>query len=220
MARRGGLGQRSQRHDAAYSRAKREGFAARAVYKLTELDQRFRLLGPRKRVLDLGCWPGSWMQYAAERVGEAGFVVGIDLKPVETPLPPWTASLVADVETLDVEAFKQRFEAFDVVLSDMAPHTTGDRAMDKWRSEELFLRALELATALLRPGGHFAAKVFQGGRFGELGQAVRKSFQESKAFHADATRTHSTEQYIVGRGLKRVTKDATQPTEPHDDPSS
>src|SRR5690606_15190938 len=95
------LGDKSARHDAAYRRAKQEGFAARAVYKLEELDRRFHLLAPGRRVLDLGCWPGSWMQYAGQRVGEEGLVVGIDLRPVELALPPWCEAFVADVETLD-----------------------------------------------------------------------------------------------------------------------
>ena len=101
MARKRKLDDRSARHDAAYRRAKQEGFAARAVYKLQELDQRFSLLGHGRRVLDLGCWPGSWMQHAAQRVGEEGLVIGLDLRPVELALPPWCEAFVVDVDELD-----------------------------------------------------------------------------------------------------------------------
>ena len=196
------LHDRSARHDAAYQRAKDEGFAARAVYKLQELDKRFHLLGPGKRVLDLGCWPGSWMQYAAERVGEEGLVLGVDVRPVEIALPGWCTSVVADVEELDPETLLHEHGPFDVVLSDMAPKTSGDRGTDRYRSEALFERALFIATAVLRPGGHFAGKVFQGGDFPRLLTAVRARFSECKPFHTRDTRVGSAEQYVVGRGRK------------------
>lgn len=205
------LRDRSARHDAAYRRAKDEGFAGRAVYKLQELDKRFRLIAKGKRVLDLGCWPGSWMQYVSERVGEDGLVVGIDLRPVEVPLPSWCHPFVADVEEIDPADLLARFGPFDVVLSDMAPHTSGDRGTDRFRSEALFERALLLATAVLRPGGHFAAKVFQGGAFPQLISAVRERFSECKPFHTRETRVGSPEQYIVGRGRKGSAADAPDP---------
>lgn len=196
------LGDREARHDSAYRRAKSSGFAARAVFKLEELDKKFKLLVPGRRVLDLGCWPGSWMQYAAERVGAEGFVFGIDKRAVEIALPGWTASIVGDVDELDACALASDHGPFDVVLSDMAPHTTGDRASDVFHSESLFERALVIARTVMRPGGHFAAKVFQGGGFPKLLADVRAAFAEGRAVHVEATRSGSTEQYIVGRGLK------------------
>lgn len=202
MPRRRKLSDRRARHDAAYRRAKDSGFAARAVFKLEELDKRFRLLGPGKHVLDLGCWPGSWMQYAAGKVGEEGLVVGIDLREVELTLPPWCEAIVADAETLDPAVLLERYGAFDVVLSDMAPKTTGDRRSDQFRSEALTRRALKIARAVLRPGGHFAAKVFQGGGFKELLEEVQQAFQEGRAYVSKATRAGSPEQYLVGRGLR------------------
>lgn len=203
----GSLGERGARQDAAYKRAKAEGYAGRAVYKLQELDKRFKLLGAGKRVLDLGCWPGSWMQYAAERVGEQGRIVGIDLAELELALPGWCKSYVADVDAIDVAQLRDAHGPFDLVLSDMAPKTSGDAGTDRLRSEMLFARALEIATVVLRPGGHFAAKVFQGGGFPQLLSAVRAAFSECKPLHTKATRTGSPEHYIVGRGLKK-TRDA------------
>jgi 23S rRNA (uridine2552-2'-O)-methyltransferase len=199
------LADRGARHDAAYRRAKQEGFAARAVYKLEELDQRFRLLGAGRRVLDLGCWPGSWMQYAAERVGEAGHVVGIDLRPVELALPAWCEAFVADVEELDPRVLLDRFGPFDVVLSDMAPKTIGDTTTDALRSEALLSCALEIAAVVLRPGGHFAGKVFQGAGFQPLLERVRRMFQLTKPFHTKATRAGSAEHYLVGQGRRAGT---------------
>lgn len=196
------LGDRSARHDQAYRRAKRESYAGRAIYKLEELDAKFRLLKRNARVLDLGCWPGSWLQYAAQRVGDGGTVVGIDLKPVEIALPDTVITIEGDVELLKPAALARKYGPFDVVLSDMAPHTTGDRGSDQFKSEELFLRAFEIATATLRTGGHFAAKLFQGPRFGDLVQEVRRKFQETKPFRPQNTRSGSIEQYVVARGLK------------------
>jgi 23S rRNA (uridine2552-2'-O)-methyltransferase len=202
VAGRSKLGDRNARHDAAYHRAKQQGFAARAVFKLVEIDKRFHLLAPGRRVLDLGCWPGSWMQYSADRVGEHGLVVGYDLRPCELALPPWAHAHEGDVVALDTDALLAEHGPFDLVLSDMAPHTTGDRLSDQFHSEGLCERALEIATLVLRPGGHFAAKVFQGGGFDRLLVAMRAAFSETKPVHAEATRAGSREQYLVGRGLK------------------
>lgn len=207
---RGGLGDKRARHDAAYRRAQQEGFAARSVYKLEELDKRFRLLGPGKRVLDLGCWPGSWCQYIARRVGPEGLVIGIDLAPVELALPAQVRTYVADVEAIDVAALREKAGPFDVVVSDMAPKTMGDPTTDRYRSEALFERALQIACAVLRPGGHFAAKVLQGGGFPSLLTQVRAAFAQCKPLHTKGTRTGSAEHYIVGRGLRGSVASAAQ----------
>jgi 23S rRNA (uridine2552-2'-O)-methyltransferase len=191
------LNDRSARHDRAYKRAKNEGYAGRAIYKLEEIDKKYRILRRGARVLDLGCWPGSWMQYTAEKIGEDGYLLGIDLKEVEIPLPAWVETVVGDVDE-----WTPPEQPFDVVLSDMAPHTTGDRHSDQFRSEELCRRALEIAKRALRPGGHVVIKVFQGGEFPDLLRELRAAFQEGRAYHAKNTRSSSIEQYLVGRGLK------------------
>lgn len=202
MAHKHKLHERRARHDAVYRRAKQEGFAARAVYKLKEIDKRFSLLAPGRRVLDLGCWPGSWMQHTAQRVGEEGQVIGIDLNPVELALPAWCEAFVADVDEIDPAVLVERFGPFDVVISDMAPKTIGDATTDRMRSEALFERALEIAVAVLRPGGHFAGKVFQGGAFPQLIARMREVFSQSKPFHTKATRAGSAEHYLVGQGRR------------------
>lgn len=195
------LNDKFARHDPAYLRAKRENYAARAIYKLEEIDQRFRLVRPGMRVLDLGCWPGSWMQYVAEKIGDDGMVHGIDLRPVSLSFPANVSHAVADVWTWSPAELGPDVR-FDLVLSDMAPHTTGDKHTDQYKSEALAARALEIARQALRPGGHLVAKVFQGGQFPELLKQWRDAFQEVKPFHARNTRASSSEQYLVGRGMR------------------
>lgn len=202
MAARKGLGDKKNRHDPAYLRAKRENYAGRAIYKLEEIDKRFRLIKQGSRVLDLGCWPGSWLQYAVRKAGDEATLVGVDLKPVELALPSNVKTIAGDVMKLKLDRFVERYGRFDVVLSDMAPNTTGNKDFDIHTSEELFLRALEIATASLRIGGHFCAKVFQGGRFPELLREVETRFQQGRAYRCANTRKQSREQYIIGRGLK------------------
>ena len=202
MAARKGLGDKRNRHDPAYLRAKRENFAGRAVYKLEEIDQRFRLIKPGAQILDLGCWPGSWLQYAVDKAGDEATLVGIDLAPVEIALPANVTTFVGDVTKLKLERVVERFGRFDLVLSDMAPNTTGNKDYDISASEDLFARALDVASACSRIGAHFCAKVFQGGRFGELLREVESRYQQAKAYRCANTRKQSREQYIVGRGLK------------------
>ncbi|MGB1700797.1 MAG: SAM-dependent methyltransferase, partial [Nannocystaceae bacterium] len=155
-------------------------------------------------------WPGSWLQFVAPKIGPEGLGVGVDLKAVSIDLPDHIQTLEGDVFKLKPEAFTKKFGAFSVVISDMAPQTSGDRPGDQFGSEELFLRALEIARGCLRPGGHFAAKIFQGPRFPEILRAVKDSFQEAKAFRPASTRAGSFEQYLVGRGLK-ASAQATAP---------
>lgn len=203
MSTRKGLGDRQHRHDPAYLRAKRENYAGRAIYKLEDIDKRYRLIRPGARILDLGCWPGSWLQYAQGRVGDEGSLVGIDLKEVEIALPPTVTTITGNVYKLRPAKLRDRFGPFDCTMSDMAPNTTGIRDSDTWKSEELFLRALEIGIAVMRPGGHFVAKVFQGGRFPELLSLVKEHFQLSHAYRSQHTRKSSREQYIIGQGLKK-----------------
>ncbi len=197
-----GLGDKRNRHDPAYLRAKKENFAGRAVYKLEEIDKRFRLIKPSTKLLDLGCWPGAWLQYAVNKVGPEGRMIGIDLKAVELAFPSNVETFVGDVNKLKIGRMVERFGEFDLVISDMAPNTTGVKDYDVPTSEDLFMRALDIATATLRRGGHFCAKVFQGGRFPELIREVQRRFQMGQAYRCDLTRKASREQYIIGRGLR------------------
>jgi 23S rRNA (uridine2552-2'-O)-methyltransferase len=194
------LEDRSTRHDRFHQKAKREGFAARAVYKLEEIDDKFGLLAPGDRVLDLGCAPGSWLQYARRKVGE-GALVGIDRFAIRESIPG-ARLIVGDVMTTDVAELRGELPAFDVVLSDMAPDTSGIRHLDQARSEALFERALELATLLLAPGGNFVGKLFQGPDFKKLSDEVRARFAVGKTAKPASSRQISIEQYVIGRGFR------------------
>src|SRR3954469_20012385 len=125
----GSLRDKGKRHDAFFRKAREGGYAARSVFKLEEIDRRFRILRTGERVLDLGCRPGSWLQYAVKMVGPHGVVVGIDRAPLPQAVPGARA-LVGDVFTVTDEELLGDQRAFDVVLSDMAPDTTGIRATD------------------------------------------------------------------------------------------
>jgi 23S rRNA (uridine2552-2'-O)-methyltransferase len=197
-----GLGDRTQRHDRFHQKAKKQGFLARAVYKLEELDEQFKLFKPGQRVLDLGCAPGSWLQYARTKVGERGVLVGLDRGPLRGDVAR-ARIVVGDVLTIDVKELLGELPAFDVVLSDMAPDTSGIRSLDQARSEALFERALEIATAVLAPGGNFVGKLFQGPDFKKLTEAVRARFDTAKTAKPESSRQISIEQYVVGKGFKK-----------------
>lgn len=211
MATRKGLGDKRNRHDPAYLRAKRDKYAGRAVYKLDDIDKRFHLIKQGARILDLGCWPGSWLQYAAQKAGPEALLVGIDLDAVEVALPSNVETIVGDVTKLKLARLLERYGRFDLVLSDMAPNTTGNKDYDISTSEDLFMSALDIATAVLRIGGHFCAKVFQGGRFPQLLRQAELRFSEARAFRPEHTRKQSREQYIIGRGLRATVARAHAP---------
>jgi 23S rRNA (uridine2552-2'-O)-methyltransferase len=195
------LSDRRNRHDVYHRRARQQGFRARAVFKLEEIDQKLALLRRGDRVLDLGCAPGSWLQYCATRVGATGQLVGLDRAPLEADLPG-ARLLVGDVHEITPEELLGPLAAFDVVLSDMAPDTIGVRHVDQARSEALFERALELAEAVLAPGGHFVGKLFQGPAFPELVQRCRRGFETVKIIKPQGSRQQSIEQYVVARGYR------------------
>lgn len=195
------LEDRRARRDHFHQRAQKEGFRARAVWKLEELDRQFHVLAPGNRVLDLGCAPGSWLQYARTRVGPDAPMVGLDRAPLVAAIPG-ARIVVGDVHTITPAELLGTLPAFDVVLSDMAPDTTGIRNVDQARSEALFERALELAIAMLAPGGNFVGKLFQGPDFKRLVEACRARFGQVKTAKPASSRSFSIEQYVVARGFR------------------
>lgn len=189
--------------DRFFQKAKKEGYRARSAYKLAEIQDRFRLLHPGAAVLDLGAAPGGFLQVAAEAVGPKGSVLGIDLEPI-APLPPPVRTVAGDIYAEDVLATLRAIEprAFDAVLSDMAPKTTGVRQIDEARSLALAERALELARQALKPGGAFVAKVFMGGDIEGFLAQVKRAFAKVKIVRPEATRGRSVEVYVVAQGLR------------------
>lgn len=182
-------------------RAKRDGYPARSVFKLEEIDQKLRLFRRGQRVLDLGASPGSWTLYAAQRVGREGKVVGLDLQPHSAALPPNATIEVMDVREI---APRDRFgeRSFEVVLSDMAPATMGHRASDMARSYELFMVAMEIALTVLVDGGAFVGKIFHGGEFQEAHAAMKRHFKTVRVIRPKATREMSYEVFLCGLGKR------------------
>ncbi len=182
--------------------AKKDRYPARSVYKLQELQKKFRLLNKGDRVLDLGCAPGSWTRYAASVVGPAGCVVGVDLTPVTIDLPPQAVTFEGDAFDLPASVLAKADKGFNAVISDMAPSTTGIKNVDATRSEALCESALETARRHLLPGGAFVCKIFQGADFNSVIQAVRVLFDKQKTFKPQSTRKASKETFIIGLGKK------------------
>lgn len=195
------LGNRNARHDRFHVKARKHGYNSRAVFKLEEIDAKHSLIGRNHRVLDLGCAPGSWLQYAATKTGNGGHLVGIDRFEVDLGLDNGR-TLAGNVYHVTIAELLGDLDNFDVVLSDMAPDTTGVRQLDQTRSEQLFTRALDIADATLAPGGNFLGKIFQGPEFQELIKRCRQSFDKVKMIKPEGSRKESMEQYICGMGFK------------------
>lgn len=183
-------------------RAQKEKFPARSVYKLKEMQQKYNLIKRGDRVLDLGCAPGSWLLYAAERTGAQGQVVGIDLKAVTVRVPAHVRLYTADILTLDDEFYQKIGKDFHVVISDMAPATTGSKHVDSARSFHLCQAAFRVAQDVLVTGGSFVCKIFQGEDFKVFSDAVKNNFNRFKIFKPQSSRKASREIYIIGMGKK------------------
>lgn len=191
-----------QLNDPYVHAAKSKGYRSRAAFKLIELDSKFHFLKKGARILDLGAAPGGWTQVAAQRIGETGHVVAIDILEME-PMP---GVEIFHADLTDPEIPGQLKQALggpaDVVLSDMAASTTGHRATDHLRTTALLEAALDMAADVLKPGGIFIGKAFQGGATGELLARIKKNFHDVKHVKPPASRAESVELYLVAQGFK------------------
>jgi len=181
--------------------AKAAGYPARSVFKLEEIDRRAQLLRTGMRVLDLGASPGSWSLYASKRVGPSGRVFAIDLSPLECAIPPNTTFLQGDAFAID-DTTLAKHAPYDLVLSDMAPRTTGNRLGDQTRSFELFMRALEVGGRLVVPGGAFVGKIFMGEDLPLARAEARKLFESERLIRPEGTRSVSYEIFVVATGRR------------------
>jgi len=203
-----------QLNDPYVAEAHRLGYRSRAAFKLIQLDDRYHLLKPGGRVVDLGCAPGGWTQIAAHRVGAVkgrGAIAGIDLLPTEAV--PGAILLTGDFRDPAIaDAARQALgRPADVVLSDMAAPATGHAATDHLRIVALAEEALAFAETVLRPGGAFVAKVFQGGAEGALLAALKHGFATVRHAKPAASRAESAETYVVATGFRGPPQDARQP---------
>ncbi|RYZ71696.1 MAG: RlmE family RNA methyltransferase [Proteobacteria bacterium] len=201
--------------DRFFHKAKAEGFAARSVYKLQEIDQKFKVLKPGQTVLDLGSSPGSWSQYAAQKIGN-GRLLGVDLTKMNISLPN-AVFIQADLRDLNLETvFREHgfHPPFDIVMSDMMANTTGIKSADQARSFELCELALTVAQRFLKPGGTFICKFFQSGEFGALRADIKRQYERVEALKPESTRAISKEIFLVG-----LKKKASAPVKPNPESS-
>jgi 23S rRNA (uridine2552-2'-O)-methyltransferase len=193
------------RKDAYHQRAKAEGYRSRAAYKLLEIDDAQRILRRSARVADLGCWPGGWLQVAAQRVGAEGRVVGVDLAAIEPPLSLANVfAFCGDLrEPAVITALLERAGSrFEVVLSDAAPKLTGIRATDR-AHEEALLEAIAAAyPQLLAPGGTLLVKLLECPEAHAFELGVRKRFDATRVLKPRASRKGTTERYLLARGYR------------------
>lgn len=205
--------------DFYFHKAKKENYPARSVYKLEEAQRKYRFLKPRQRVLDLGCHPGSWSLYAATILGAGGVVVGVDLqRPGQAGQPPQKPD--AEIHRLCYDVFSEELPAvlhkqwpgFHVLLSDMAPATTGSQYADHQQSLRLCRRVLELAQRLLHGRGTLYCKAFQGEDFPAFFRECKPLFTELKVLKPQSSRRESREVFVLGQGYRRP--GTVQKTEP------
>jgi 23S rRNA (uridine2552-2'-O)-methyltransferase len=190
--------------DFYFHQAKKDHFLARSVYKLEEIDLRYKILKPGQRVVDLGYHPGSWIQYTSKIIGLQGSVVGIDIRPLNNDL-----SVLPNVKVLEYDAFNVasvqdlgETEPFDVLLSDMAPNTTGNKTVDQLRSLNLVEKIFEIMPVFLKPQGSTIIKVFESHQAQLFLKEELKRFKESHYLRPKSTRTTSKEFFVIAKGFK------------------
>jgi 23S rRNA (uridine2552-2'-O)-methyltransferase len=191
-----------QLNDPYVARAKREGYRSRAAFKLLEIDEKFHILKPGQRVVDLGAAPGGWSQIAARKIGPKGKVVGIDLLPID----PMAGVEFIQLDFLDESAPAKLIEMLggpaDIVMSDMAANTTGHKKTDHLRIMGLAEAAIYFAREILAPGGVFVAKVFQGGTESQLLADLKRDFAVVRHVKPAASRADSAELYVLATGFR------------------
>ena len=182
-------------------RAREEKWPARSIYKLEEINKKYKLIQQGYHLLDLGCYPGSWSQYCIKKVGPSGEVVGVDLKEPEGFAPPNFRFIKADILSLDVGWMAQEIGRMDALISDLAPQTSGIRITDTSRSMELAKRAFDIALTILKKKGHFLCKAFEGEDLKSFKDEFSRYFSQMHLIRPSAVRKGSREIYLLGLGL-------------------
>jgi 23S rRNA (uridine2552-2'-O)-methyltransferase len=194
-----------RKRDYYYQKAKAENYRSRATYKLSQTAEKYRFIRRGDVVVDLGAAPGGWIQAARKIAGKTGFVLGVDLKPIEPFPQEYIRTIVADFTA--PAALKQIMDFLprkaDVVLSDASPNICGVWELDNARQIDLASKALQLALSLLRPHGNFFVKVFEGNMLPGFVKAVKKHFEVVKVIKPKASRAKSSEMYLLAMGLKQ-----------------
>ncbi len=190
--------------DHYFKKAKRENYLARSVYKLEEIDKKFRIIRPSDRVLDLGYFPGSWIQYTHLKVGDFGLVVGVDIKAVNKKLLHHKGIKLFEKSIFEIKKLQDVGEdaPFDVIVSDMAPSTTGIRSLDQDRSLNLTESVFHTLPLFLKEDGNFVIKVFDSHQTQVFLKDQKKFFRDFKFFRPKSTRSVSKEFFAIGRGYR------------------
>ena len=190
-----------QRRDKYVRQSKLEGYRSRAVYKLKELDEKFKIIKNNLNILDVGSAPGSWTQYLSEK-SKGSKIMSIDLKEVEKIKDVY--HVVGDfLDNKNQKIITDYFpKKIDLVVSDMAVNTTGNKNLDSIQTGELSLRAMDFAVGMLRPKGIFLSKIFMGSTFNEIVENAKKNFKESKIFKPPSSRKDSKESFIICKNLR------------------
>lgn len=190
--------------DHYFNKAKNENFLARSIYKLEEIDEKYKILRPGMQVVDFGYHPGSWIQYTSRIIGDEGRVIGIDVREINKKLSGIKNVRVYQKDIFDIHDLKQLDVdgAFDVVLSDMAPNTTGIKSLDQDRSLNLVESVFGLLPRFLKPGGHFVIKVFDSQNAQNYLKEQKNLFKEFHYLKPKSTRSISKEFFVIGKNFK------------------
>ncbi len=187
-----------------YKKAKEENYRSRATYKLVQANAKYGFIQRNDVVVDLGAAPGGWIQAARKMTGKNGYVLGVDLKPIEPFTQEYIRTIIADLTEPDIVEQIRSFlpREADTVISDAAPNITGVWEVDHARQIDLATKALEIAQCVLRPGGNFFVKLFEGEMFNHYIQTVKDLFETVKIVKPQASRAKSSEMYLLALGLK------------------
>lgn len=190
--------------DHYFKKAKKNNFLARSIFKLEEIDEKYGVIFKGNRVVDLGYYPGSWVQYTTKKVGPSGEVVGIDIQPVQKKLSHLKNLTLFEKDIFDVNLLQdlEQESKFDVVLSDMAPKTTGVKSVDQDRSLNLVEATFHVLPEFLIPGGNFVIKVFDSHQAQVFLKGQKGLFNEFHFLKPKSTRSISKEFFVIGKGFK------------------
>lgn len=192
--------------DTYFYKAKREGYPARSIYKLEEIDRKYKLIKKGARILDLGASPGSWMKYCLEKIGEKGCIVAVDLEDPSLPLLPQIHFIKGDIFKISPASLRvplvSNLPAFDLILSDLAPKTSGVKEIDQMRSMELACKAIEIGKEALKKGGDILVKLFESSEARDLRKELVSFFSKVTLERPKAVRYGSSEIYLLGLGFR------------------
>jgi len=203
---------RERKNEYYYKKAKEENYRSRATYKLDQANEKYGFIKLRDVVVDLGAAPGGWIQVARKVTGKYGFVLGVDLKPIEPFTQEYIRTIIADLTEPDIAEQILSFlpRRPDVVMSDAAPNVTGVWEVDHARQIGLATNALEIARCLLKPNGNFFVKVFEGGLLNDFIQLLKDNFETVQLVKPQASRTKSSEMYLLALGFKSTCEAETE----------